>query len=380
MTQSRPSIVRPVAAVATVVLRAGAVLLVKRGKEPDLGRWAFPGGSIEPGETAREAALREVREETGVRVRVLDLVDVWDSLHPATPDSPGFHYCIAEFLAVPEEATTPRAQSDAQDARWVRLGEVSELGVSAAMKRILSRALELYRARFPEGRWDRPDVRGLYVVSDDTWVPGRTHVDVAAAAVAGGARVIQLRDKRKGTAELVGLARRLLSVTRPAGALLIVNDRVDVAMAAGADGVHLGVADLPVRDARRLLGPLPLIGFSPETDAQALEAAEAGADYLGVGPLFATSTKGDAGPPVGALRVARLRAHCELPVVGIGGITAERVGDVLAAGATGVAVASAVAAAPNMVAATRELVDLVRAHRNPGAAESACGRRGPCGR
>jgi thiamine-phosphate pyrophosphorylase len=366
-----------VAAVAAVVLRAGAVLLVKRGKEPDLGRWAFPGGSIEPGETAREAAVREVREETGVSVRVLDTVDVWDSLHPATPDSPGFHYCIAEFLAVPEKATPPRAQSDAQEARWVRLAEVSELAVSEAMKRILSRALALYGVHFPEGGHDRPDVRGLCVVTDDTLVPGRTHVDVAAAAVAGGARMIQLRDKRKGTAELVGLARRLLSVTRPAGELLIVNDRVDVAMAAGADGVHLGVADLSVRDARRLLGPLPLIGFSPETDAQALEAAEAGADYLGVGPLFATSTKGDAGPPVGPLRVARLRARCGLPVIGIGGITAERVGDVLAAGASAVAVVSAVAAAPDMVAATRELVDIVEAHRDPGTAQSTRGRRGP---
>lgn len=212
----------------------------------------------------------------------------------------------------------------------------------------------------------RPAIDGLYVVTDDTLVPGRSHEDVAAAAVAGGARVIQLRDKRRETGELIAVARRLKAILRPFGALLIINDRVDVAMASGADGVHLGLSDMSLLDARRLLGPSPLIGFSPKTEEQAAGAAGAGADYLGVGALYETQTKSDAGPAVGLRRVAQFRDLSGLPIVGIGGITPERVPGILAAGAVSVAVVSAVVAAADPQAAARRLVEAIERGRYPG--------------
>lgn len=355
MAAAKRLVPRPVAAVAAVVLKGDAVLLVRRGKQPHLGRWSFPGGSIEAGERARDAAAREVWEETGVRARILETVEVYDSIHPPLGDGPGFHYCIAEFLAVAEDGDPPTAASDVSEARWVPFGELDRYDITDAMGEILDRARQLCTERHPGAFSPRPRVEGLYVITDDTLVPGRSHAHVAAAAVAGGARVVQLRDKRRQTGELVDLARRLLQITRPAGALLMVNDRVDVALASGADGVHLGVDDLAVADARRLLGPLPLIGFSPETDAQALAAAQAGADYLGVGPVFATGTKADAGSPVGTARIAVLAGLTGLPVIAIGGIRLDAVGQVMAAGAAGVAVVSAVAGAPDVERAARDL-------------------------
>ncbi|GAB4255726.1 MAG: hypothetical protein Kow0092_01120 [Deferrisomatales bacterium] len=352
---------RPTPAVAVVALRGDEVLLVRRGKAPHRGSWGFPGGSIEPGETARAAARREAREETGLELRILDVVDVWDAIVPPEEGSPGFHYCIAEFLAVPMDDRDPVARSDVTDARWVPMGRLGEYGVSPAMERVLARAREAYGRRRPRPSPARVGVAGLYVVTGERLVAGRTHEDVARAALAGGARVVQLRDKEKGGRALVEIARRIRALTRRAGAAFVVNDRVDVALAAGADGVHLGVGDVPVREARRLLGPEALVGFSPDTVEQAVEAADAGADYLGVGDIFGTASKADAGCPVGPGWITTLRRATGLPIVAIGGITPERVAAVVGAGAVGVAVLSGVAAAPDMVAAARRYVEALAA-------------------
>jgi thiamine-phosphate diphosphorylase len=141
------------------------------------------------------------------------------------------------------------------------------------------------------------------------------------------------------------------------GALLIINDRVDIALAAGADGVHLGVDDLPVAAARRLLGPDAVIGYSPETDADRLAAERDGANYLGVGPVYVTSSKPDAGAAIGLDGLARVVRATALPVVGIGGITIERAADVLWTGAVGVAVVGAIWHALEPRAATAQLVE-----------------------
>jgi thiamine-phosphate diphosphorylase len=218
-------------------------------------------------------------------------------------------------------------------------------------RRTLPNASEAKRAR----------IRGVYVITDEELRPGRTHRSVAEAAVAGGARLVQLRDKRRSTPELLGIARDLLEITQPAGALLIINDRVELARISGADGVHLGVGDASPAEARAVLGPEAVIGFSPETEEDALAARDAGADYLGVGAIYGTGTKADAGPPVGTARITRLRELTGLPVVAIGGITAERIPEVLAAGASAVAVVSAVVAAADPEAATRSLCAVVEA-------------------
>ena len=174
-----------------------------------------------------------------------------------------------------------------------------------------------------------------------------------AAALAGGVTTVQLRAKGLTDRQLLLAAQALHARCQAAGALFIVNDRVDIALAAGADGVHLGVDDLPVADARRLLGPHAVIGYSPENDADRLAAEQAGADYLGVGPVYGTSTKSDAGAAIGLDGLARVVRATTLPVVGIGGVTLANAPDVLCAGAAGVAVVGAIWHAPDPEAAAR---------------------------
>jgi len=198
---------------------------------------------------------------------------------------------------------------------------------------------------------------------------GRSHEDVARAAVAGGATALQLRDKESAGRALVGTARRLVALANPAGVPVVVNDRVDVALAAGADGVHVGEDDLPVADARRLLGPERIVGASAGTVEEARRAEQEGADYLGVGPVFPTATKADAGEAIGLDGLRKIVAAVRVPVVGIGGITVENAAQVVLAGAAGVAVVSAVAGADDMVEATRRLrqaVDLALRARGGG--------------
>jgi 8-oxo-dGTP diphosphatase len=149
----RPDLPRPVASVSVVTLREGAsaaagameVLLVRRNKEPYLGKWSFPGGSIEPGETSREAARREAVEETGVDVEVLDVADVIDSIHPPGDGSPGFHYCLIDFLAVPRSAAEPVPNTDVSEARWVPLRELGGYDLTPLAHPVLERALQRYR-------------------------------------------------------------------------------------------------------------------------------------------------------------------------------------------------------------------------------------------
>jgi thiamine-phosphate pyrophosphorylase len=198
---------------------------------------------------------------------------------------------------------------------------------------------------------------------------GRSHEDVARAAVAGGATALQLRDKESAGRALVATARRLVALANPAGVPVVVNDRVDVALAAGADGVHVGEDDLPVADARRLVGPERIVGASAGTVEEARRAEQEGADYLGVGPVFPTATKADAGEAIGLDGLRKIVAAVRVPVVGIGGITVENAAQVVLAGAAGVAVVSAVAGADDMVEATRRLrqaVDLALRARGGG--------------
>ena len=194
----------------------------------------------------------------------------------------------------------------------------------------------------------------LYVIVDLAAIGSRDPVQVAAAAIRGGADAIQLRDKTGPAKTLCDVARRLLEVTRPSGIPLIINDRADVALAAGASGVHLGQDDLPLADARRLLGPERLIGRSTHSLEQALAAEAEGADYIGCGPVFPTPTKPDAGS-VGTALVTSVAARVRIPVVCIGGIDTGNVERVVAAGAVCVAVVRAVCRAADPEAATRQL-------------------------
>lgn len=202
----------------------------------------------------------------------------------------------------------------------------------------------------------------LYVVLDRATTRGRDLDDLLQAVIDGGCRMVQLREKEWPSGRLLPVAERLLGRARRAGITFIVNDRVDLAVVLGADGVHLGQDDLPARAARPLLRPGMLLGVSTHSVAQARVARDDGADYVAVGSMFATATKADfqlVGP--GLLR--ELRPDIRVPLIGIGGITAANVGDVIRAGADGVAVISAVCAAADPTAATRRLLEAIRAAR-----------------
>jgi len=201
----------------------------------------------------------------------------------------------------------------------------------------------------------------LHVLTDAAG--GQHAVDVVAAAVAAGAPVVQVRAKGCTDRELHDFAAAVVAVCRPAGATCLVNDRVDVALAVGADGTHLGAGDLPLAAARRIAGPGHLLGGTARDPERARLLVAEGADYLGVGPAHPTTTK--TGLPA-ALGPAGVRAVAEavgVPVIAIGGVTAARVADLLAAGAAGVAVVGAVTAAADPAAATRELLHALGAAR-----------------
>jgi thiamine-phosphate pyrophosphorylase len=195
----------------------------------------------------------------------------------------------------------------------------------------------------------------LQVLTDRDWSRGRDMLSVASAALDGGATVIQLRDKTASTRTLVEEGLALRALTRERGALLIVNDRVDVALAVEADGAHVGQDDLPANVARRLLGPERILGVSAASIGEAEDAVASGADYLGVGPIFPSLGKADAGPATGVELLTELARRYTLPLVAIGGITAENAEATLQAGARGVAVITAIVAADDITAATRRL-------------------------
>ncbi len=195
----------------------------------------------------------------------------------------------------------------------------------------------------------------LYLVTDRSQSRNRSNHDVVAAAIAGGVRCVQLREKQCSTREFLNEARILLALLRPLAIPLIINDRLDIALAVGADGVHLGQDDLPPAEARRLAGNRLIIGVSAESVEDAVRAEHQGADYIGISPVFSTATKPGHAPPLGLDGIRAIRARTSLPLVGIGGITTDNVAAVFAAGVDGIAVVSAIVAADDPTRAAMAL-------------------------
>jgi len=204
-----------------------------------------------------------------------------------------------------------------------------------------------------------PERLRVHVITTSGLVPGRGHLEVAKAAAEGGADVVQLRAPELSDRELLSVARKIVRSCRRADVLFLVNNRIDIAIAAGAGGAHVGQGDHP-ETARERLGPRGVLGISVATPEQAHAAEKAGADYVGV-TVFATPTKPEA-VPIGLDGLRSIVEATSLPVVGVGGIDPSNARKVLAAGATGVAVVSAVGMTSDPVAATRRLVEVVRAH------------------
>ena len=199
----------------------------------------------------------------------------------------------------------------------------------------------------------------LYAVTDRAWTGGQPLARQVEAALQNGVTCLQLREKALDPAAFREEARQMALLCGRYGVPLIINDNVEVALACGAAGVHLGQQDMPIAQARRMAGPDLILGASAHTVQEALEAQAAGADYLGVGAVFSTSTKADASPlPLTTLR--EICAAVSIPVVAIGGITETNLLQLTGCGAAGVAVVSAIFGAPDPGAATARLVRLAR--------------------
>ncbi len=197
----------------------------------------------------------------------------------------------------------------------------------------------------------------LHVLTDAR--DGRDALAATGAALAAGAPVAQLRVKGVTDSDLYDLGRRLMALCDEYGATCVVNDRVDIAVAIGAHGTHLGNTDLPIEAVRRVAGPGHLIGGTAREPVLAARLVAEGADYLGIGPAYATSTKDGLPDPLGAEGIGAVARAVAVPVIAIGGITIDRVPDLMAAGAHGVAVVTAISDAADPAAATRELLNAV---------------------
>jgi thiamine-phosphate pyrophosphorylase len=207
---------------------------------------------------------------------------------------------------------------------------------------------------------DLSPLKGLYLILDERAARGRSLVEVLREAAAAGVRLFQYRIKAASGAEAYRQALQLREAAAEAGALFLVNDRCDLALAVGADGVHLGQEDLPLAMARGILGPGTIIGISTHRADQVIEADRGGADYIGFGPIFPTASKADHEPVVGIEGLRAVRPLTRLPIFAIGGISVETVEAVINAGADGVAVISAVLGAADIAAAVRPFLSRFR--------------------
>lgn len=200
----------------------------------------------------------------------------------------------------------------------------------------------------------------LHVITDTTLQSRFTHPQLAELAIQGGADTIQFRHKNGTTRELVEIARQMQIVCAQHEVPLIVNDRADIALAVGASGTHFGQDDMPVAIGKRILSSETIIGASARTEEKILEAISEGADYIGFGPIYQTSSKPDAETPKGLERLRRMCEIAKCPVIAIGGITLQTTAAVIRAGAHGIAVISAVCAQPDPLAATKNLMQEIQ--------------------
>ncbi len=205
----------------------------------------------------------------------------------------------------------------------------------------------------------------LYLVTDQRLCLGRNLVDVVMEAVAGGVNIVQIREKDSDTRDFFQLAKSIKKALSNSSVPLIINDRVDVALACQADGVHVGQSDLPCSVVREMIGPDKILGVSINTCEQLREALQSDVDYLSLSPVFPTPTKADTTEPFGIEGLARARQMTDRPLITIGGINKSNLREIISTGMDGIAVVSAICSAPSPETAARELAGIIRESRTP---------------
>lgn len=240
------------------------------------------------------------------------------------------------------------------------LAIAGEIPADSALQldRALDDAVVRIGAAMRQAQTDR--IRGLYVIIDPEVTGGRDPLDIARAAINGGARMLQLRDKLRDKGQSLPLAEALQRLCEAHDALLIINDHLDLAAAVGSGGAHVGQTDMPISQARRVLSSRQVLGRSNREFSQIIESQQLGADHVAFGPIYQTDTKAIVRDPQGPERLRRARDVATVPLVAIGGINADNVGPVVQAGADAVCVTAAVGAAPDPEAAANRLVEAIR--------------------
>lgn len=195
----------------------------------------------------------------------------------------------------------------------------------------------------------------LYLITDRSFLNGRSLKDCVEAAIKGGVTLVQVREKDASTREFYKIAKEVKESTSKYNIPLLINDRIDIALAIDAEGVHLGQSDMPIKLARKILGEDKIIGISANTLEEALEAQKAGADYLGIGPVFYTGTKKDIDEPIGVHGLKEITQNIRIPSVAIGGINKENAESVLETGVNGISVISAILGSEDIEKASIEL-------------------------
>ncbi|KYH28927.1 thiamine phosphate synthase [Clostridium colicanis] len=195
----------------------------------------------------------------------------------------------------------------------------------------------------------------LYLITDRSFLNGRSLKDCVEAAIKGGVTLVQVREKDASTREFYKIAQEVKEITSKYNIPLLINDRIDIALAIDAEGVHLGQSDMPIKLARKILGEDKIIGISANTLEEALEAQKAGADYLGIGPVFYTGTKKDIDEPIGVHGLKEITQNIRIPSVAIGGINKENAESVLETGVNGISVISAILGSEDIEKASIEL-------------------------
>lgn len=289
--------------------------------------------------------------------RIQNLVQVLNSSAPVQGISP------VDGLSIPQAITI---LSTSQDLLATLSGAQSEGGqggqINEEMRQALTEAVADLKARLGTALRQKQARRvlGLYVIIDPEVTGGRDPLAIATAAINGGARMLQLRDKLRDKGEVLPLAVELQKLCLANDADLIVNDHADLAAAVSSAGLHVGQTDLPVAQARKVLSPHQVIGRSNHEMEELTESQEMGVDHVAFGAVYATGTKGVGRPPQGPDRLRRAKELTQLPLVAIGGINAENVAPVVQAGADAVCVTAAVGLAPEPEAAAARLVEAIR--------------------
>ena len=285
------------------------------------------------------------------RLRNLILVLQSQAAHPDPAPAPGLTLVQAlTLVSASQGLLAALAECDTSDSIGAEMSQALSDTLTGLVDQ-LGRELRAQQAS---------RVRGLYVIIDPQVTGGREPMDIARAAINGGARMLQLRDKLRDKGESLLLATALQQLCQDNDALLIVNDHVDLAVAVGSAGVHVGQTDLPVAQARRVLAPHQVLGRSNREIDQLIQSQEMGADHVAFGAIYATTSKGVSRNPQGIEPLRRARAAAKVPLVAIGGINAENVAPVVEAGADAICVTAAVGSAPEPEAAANRLVEAIR--------------------